>query len=151
MFLIMKINLIKNEYFYLKKKRENIKWGVSHPIRIEQKVQKIDMIIILKMEMEQKINIIIIMEDSTGTKNGCGVLHNKLVKDFEIFDKTHKDLESKLLTFKKSLEQLQSYLYFVRFCVVWNICGISALKEKDYWYTMSNMMILVANYVLCLH
>jgi hypothetical protein len=55
------------------------------------------------------------------------------------------------LTFKKSLEQLQSYLYFVRFCVVWNICGISALKEKDYSYTMSNMMILVANYVLCLH
>ena len=58
------------------------------------------------------------MEDSTGTKNGCGVLHNKLVNDFEIFDKTHKDLESELLTFKKSLEQLQSYLYFVRFCVV---------------------------------
>ena len=73
------------------------------------------------MEMEQKINIIIIMEDSTGTKNGCGVLHNKLVKDFEILDKVHKDFESELLTFKSLLKQLQSYLYFVRLCVVSNI------------------------------
>jgi hypothetical protein len=69
------------------------------------------------MEMEQKINIIIIWKIQLQQKMDEAV-HNKLVKDFEIFDKTHKDLESKLLTFKKSLEQLQSYLYFVRFCVV---------------------------------
>ena len=130
--------------------RGNIKWGVSHPNKDRAKSSK-DRYNNIEDGNGAKDQYNNNMEDSTGTKNGCGVLHNKLVKDFEIFDKTHKDLESKLLTFKKSLEQLQSYLYFVRFCVVWNICGISALKEKDYWYTMSNMMILVANYVLCLH
>ena len=59
-------------YFYLKKKRENIKWEVSHPIRIEQKVQKIDMIIILKMEMEQKMDIIIIWKIQLEQKMDVG-------------------------------------------------------------------------------
>jgi hypothetical protein len=69
------------------------------------------------MEMEQKINIIIIWKIQLQQKMD-GAVHNKLVKDFEILDKAHKDLESELLTFKSLLKQLQSYLYFIRFCVV---------------------------------
>ena len=71
MFIIMKIKLIKNVYFYLKKKRGNIKWGVSHPNKDRTKSSK-DRYNNIEDENGAKDQYNNNMEDSTATKNGWG-------------------------------------------------------------------------------
>ena len=86
----MKINLIKNVYFYLKKKRGNIKWGVSHPNKDRAKSSK-DRYNNIEDGNGAKDQYNNNMEYSAGTKNGCDI--NRRVGN-EIKDWYNKDIEN---------------------------------------------------------